>query len=98
MPTRYGLRNVNDRAKALSELFRVLKPGASAAILDFNNSTDPTVDNVQGWFLEVSVVAGGDHWCLGECVVSLHACIITQLSPTLASELGSACRTSVWTC
>ncbi|GAX73133.1 hypothetical protein CEUSTIGMA_g586.t1 [Chlamydomonas eustigma] len=52
----YGLRNVDNRPKALSELCRVLKPGASVAILDFNNSVDPTVDSVQAWFLENLVV------------------------------------------
>jgi ubiquinone/menaquinone biosynthesis C-methylase UbiE len=43
----YGLRNVADIPRALSELARVLRPGASAAVLDFNNSTDPLVDGVQ---------------------------------------------------
>jgi SAM-dependent methyltransferase len=43
----YGLRNVADIRKALSELHRVLKPGGSAAVLDFNNSSDPLVDNAQ---------------------------------------------------
>ena len=55
----YGLRNVNDRPKAVSELYRVLKPGASVAILDFNNSTDATVDSAQAWFLQVK---GGGAW------------------------------------
>jgi ubiquinone/menaquinone biosynthesis C-methylase UbiE len=43
----YGLRNVPDRPAALSELHRVLRPGASAAVLDFNNSNDPAVDGAQ---------------------------------------------------
>jgi demethylmenaquinone methyltransferase/2-methoxy-6-polyprenyl-1,4-benzoquinol methylase len=34
----YGLRNVADIPGALKELSRVLKPGASAAVLDFNNA------------------------------------------------------------
>jgi len=59
------LRNVNNRAKAMAELYRVLKPGASVAILDFNNSTDPTVDNVQGWFLEVGLCARPRESCGG---------------------------------
>ena len=43
--------------RAMAELHRVLKPGATVAILDFNNSTDPTVDGVQAWFLEVRAAA-----------------------------------------
>lgn len=35
----FGLRNVNDKKKALRECFRVLKPGASLLILEFFNSS-----------------------------------------------------------
>ncbi|KAK9830207.1 hypothetical protein WJX72_010303 [[Myrmecia] bisecta] len=52
----YGLRNVSNILKALSELKRVLKPSARVAILDFNNSTDPTTDAIQGWALANVVV------------------------------------------
>lgn len=43
----YGLRNVASIPKALSELHRVLRPGATVAILDFNNSTNQIVDAFQ---------------------------------------------------
>lgn len=52
----YGLRNVDNRSLALMELRRVLKPGAKVAILDFNNSEDPTVDSIQEWALQNVVV------------------------------------------
>jgi len=52
----YGLRNVADISKTLREVHRVLKPGASVAILDFNNSSDPIVDKAQALFLEQLVV------------------------------------------
>ncbi|KAI8464320.1 MAG: ubiE/COQ5 methyltransferase family-domain-containing protein [Monoraphidium minutum] len=52
----YGLRNVADIPRALAELRRVLRPGCSAAVLDFNNSEDPLVDGAQAFFLERLVV------------------------------------------
>jgi ubiquinone/menaquinone biosynthesis C-methylase UbiE len=38
------------------ELRRVLRPGASVAILDFNNTDFPPTDAAQAWFLENLVV------------------------------------------
>jgi len=53
----YGLRNVADIPAALSELRRVLRPGASVAVLDFNNSGVGTPsDDFQGWALHNVVV------------------------------------------
>ncbi|KAG2435263.1 hypothetical protein HXX76_007341 [Chlamydomonas incerta] len=52
----YGLRNVASQPTALKELHRVLKPGCSVAILDFNNCTDPIPDAIQAFFLEQLVV------------------------------------------
>lgn len=40
----YGLRNVGSVADCLQELARVLKPGASVACLDFNNTDSPIAD------------------------------------------------------
>jgi ubiquinone/menaquinone biosynthesis methyltransferase len=62
----YGLRNVDNRPLALQELRRVLKPGAKAAILDFNNSRDATVDSVQEWALKNVVVPAAKIYDLEE--------------------------------
>jgi demethylphylloquinol methyltransferase len=52
----YGLRNVTDIPKALSEIYRVLKPGAKAAVLDFNRPTTPIMQDFQRWYLRQIVV------------------------------------------
>lgn len=52
----YGLRNVLDIPRSLSELCRVLKPGAKAAILDFHRPSQPIVQRFQQWYLDTVVV------------------------------------------
>jgi demethylphylloquinol methyltransferase len=52
----YGLRNVADIPQALQEIYRVLKPQGRAAILDFNRSTSPEVQQFQQWYLRQIVV------------------------------------------
>jgi ubiquinone/menaquinone biosynthesis methyltransferase len=52
----YGLRNVRDIPKALSELKRVAKSGTKVAILDFNNSRDETTNQISGFILDNVVV------------------------------------------
>lgn len=43
----YGLRNVIDRHKAMTEICRVLKPGSTISILDFNKSINPLSTTIQ---------------------------------------------------
>jgi len=52
----YGLRNLTNISQGLGELKRVLKPGATAAILDFHKPTNPLVVQFQKWYLETVVV------------------------------------------
>ncbi|KAJ4711063.1 2-phytyl-1,4-beta-naphthoquinone methyltransferase, chloroplastic [Melia azedarach] len=52
----YGLRNVVDKRKALEEMFRVLKPGSRASVLDFNKSTRPFTAGIQEWMINNVVV------------------------------------------
>lgn len=62
----YGLRNVSSIPKALAELLRVLRPGCSAAILDFNNSEWGPADSLQEFFLERLVVPAAEARGVGD--------------------------------
>lgn len=52
----YGLRNVTDIPRCLSQLYRVLKPGAKAALLDFHRPMQPSLRAFQQWYLDNVVV------------------------------------------
>lgn len=52
----YGLRNLTDIPRGLSELYRVLKPGAKAALLDFHQPSSSLVQQFQQWYLNTVVV------------------------------------------
>ncbi|MDJ0590996.1 MAG: bifunctional demethylmenaquinone methyltransferase/2-methoxy-6-polyprenyl-1,4-benzoquinol methylase UbiE [Pleurocapsa sp. MO_226.B13] len=52
----YGLRNVTNIPLCLEELFRVLKPGAKGAILDFHRPEASYMQVFQQWYLANVVV------------------------------------------
>lgn len=62
----YGLRNVIDIPKSLSEIYRVLKPGAKAAILDFHRPDSSTLRLFQQWYLQTIVTPLAEHMGLRE--------------------------------
>ena len=62
----YGLRNVVDIPKCLSELHRVLKNGAKAAILDFHRPSDRLMQNFQDFYLDRVVVPLADRFNMTE--------------------------------
>jgi demethylmenaquinone methyltransferase/2-methoxy-6-polyprenyl-1,4-benzoquinol methylase len=62
----YGLRNLTDIPLGLSELHRVLKPGAKAAILDFCAPTNTLMKQFQQWYLSAVVVPTAERFNLSE--------------------------------
>jgi demethylmenaquinone methyltransferase/2-methoxy-6-polyprenyl-1,4-benzoquinol methylase len=62
----YGLRNVVNISQCLSELHRVLKNGARAAILDFHRPSDRLMQIFQDFYLERVVVPLADRFNMTE--------------------------------
>ncbi len=52
----YGLRNVVDIPRCLSEIYRVLRVGGKAGILDFHQPKNPLVRSFQQWYLSNIVI------------------------------------------
>ncbi|KAI5069662.1 hypothetical protein GOP47_0015963 [Adiantum capillus-veneris] len=62
----YGLRNVADIPKALHEIYRVLKLGSSASVLDFNRPSSLFVSQLQDWMLDNVVVPAATQFGMRE--------------------------------
>lgn len=61
----YGIRNVEDRAKAYGEFLRVLKPGGRLTILEFSTPVLPGLRGLYTWYsLKVLPRIGG--WLSGD--------------------------------
>lgn len=68
----YGLRNVTDIPRSLREIYRVLKPGAKAVILDFNRPTSNLTKTFQQWYLDNIVVPLAQQFGLTQEYAYIH--------------------------
>ncbi len=59
----YGIRNMPDRTAALSEIYRVLKPGGSAAILEFSTPPNAFIRFFYNGYLRWGIPAWGQACC-----------------------------------
>ncbi|WVZ86350.1 hypothetical protein U9M48_033147 [Paspalum notatum var. saurae] len=88
----YGLRNVVDKSKAMREIFRVLKPGSRASILDFNKSSSFFTASLQDWMIDNFVVPLASGYGLTEEYKYLKSSISQYLTgqelEKLAKEAG----------
>lgn len=48
----FGIRNVQPRAEALAEMYRVLVPGGRACVLEFAPVTTPLIGHAYHWYLK----------------------------------------------
>lgn len=54
----YGLRNVTDKDKALRSMYRVLKPGGRALVLEFSKPTNPLLGQAYDVYSKLWPIAG----------------------------------------
>ncbi len=96
----YGIRNVEDRAKAYAEFLRVLKPGGQLTILEFSRPVVPGLKAVYDWYsMKVLPRIGG--WLSGDRSAYTYLPESIRSFPDqkrLAGELEAAGFTQVrWT-
>lgn len=93
----YGLRNVTDIPRSLKELHRVLKSGATAAILDFHRPNNSYLSSFQQWYLDNLVVPMAENLGLTQEYAyispSLDRFPTGQEQVKLANEAGFATAT-----
>jgi demethylmenaquinone methyltransferase/2-methoxy-6-polyprenyl-1,4-benzoquinol methylase len=54
----YGLRNVTDKDAALRSMYRVLKPGGRALILEFSKPANPALEKAYDMYSKLWPIAG----------------------------------------
>ncbi|XP_058776388.1 2-phytyl-1,4-beta-naphthoquinone methyltransferase, chloroplastic isoform X1 [Vicia villosa] len=88
----YGLRNVVDKRKAMQEILRVLKPGSTVSILDFNKSNELLTSSITEWMIDNVVVPVASVYGLSEDYKYLKSSIREFLTgkelEKLALEVG----------
>jgi demethylphylloquinol methyltransferase len=86
----YGLRNVTDIPACLSEIYRVLRSGGKAAVLDFNHPENALIESFQQWYLQIIVIPAAKNLGLTE----EYAYLVPSLArfPTGAEQVKLALK------
>ena len=88
----YGIRNVEDRARAYAEFLRVLRPGGQLTILEFSTPVFPWLKAFYGWYSR-RVLPRVGAWISGDA--SAYTYLPESIrtfpnQPALAAELEAA--------
>ncbi|HJN43670.1 MAG: bifunctional demethylmenaquinone methyltransferase/2-methoxy-6-polyprenyl-1,4-benzoquinol methylase UbiE [Acidobacteria bacterium] len=84
----FGIRNVADTARAVEEMFRVLKPGGRLAILEFGEPRVPVLRSLYLWYFQrVLPFIGRRLSKHAEAYAYLPASVSAFLSPDALADL-----------
>ncbi len=87
----FGLRNVTDKARALSEIFRVLRPGGRVFILEFSHVRSPLLARLYDAY-SLHVLPRLGQWVAHDAASYRYLAESIRMHPTQAQLLEMLCE------